>query len=333
MEEITTIPEMTGTTLNSLVSSWRHAMLYVAWGQALIATIGSLSFSEVLGYAPCSLCWYQRILMYPLVIILAVGIVRRDSQVRSYVLPLSGLGFAIALYHNLLYFGFISEDTIRTCTAGVSCSTRWFEWFGFISIPQLSLIAFTVINMAVLWYREKGIENEPGSEAIEGQHPDKPASPTISVQTLFLSASLVLSTGMMILGMMKNVADATGKADSGSLNIGGTSLPTVSNNTMDANTDSPALISEGRAVFSRTCVACHSMDAQGIPNLGPNLIGNAFIRDATDAALRTLIANGRQVNDPMNKTGQVMPAKGGNPTLTSEQVSALIAYLRSLNRN
>ena len=139
----------------------REALVYIAWVQSLIAMLGSLFFSEVMGFVPCSLCWYQRILMYPLVIILTVGILLRDTKLRYYVLPLSILGLAIAVYHNLLYFGLISEDTFGTCTGGVSCTVRWFEWFGFISIPQLSLIAFIVITGCMFGYR-RGEEDVTG---------------------------------------------------------------------------------------------------------------------------------------------------------------------------
>ena len=69
--------------------------LYTAWVTSLMATVGSLFFSEILHFPPCMLCWYQRILMYPLVVIIAVGILRRDKGVYQYVLPLSITGFII----------------------------------------------------------------------------------------------------------------------------------------------------------------------------------------------------------------------------------------------
>lgn len=122
---------------------------YLAWTQALVAMSGSLFFSEVLGYPPCVLCWYQRIAMYPLVIVLAVGILRRDRRIHLSVLPLSVIGLAIAVYHNLLYVGIIPE-AMSACRAGVSCTTKFFEWFGFITIPFLSLTAFTVITILML---------------------------------------------------------------------------------------------------------------------------------------------------------------------------------------
>lgn len=124
---------------------------YIALMQSIVATLGSLFFSEVLKFPPCVLCWYQRILMYPLVVILAVGMIRKDKGVYLYALPLSILGIAIALYHNLLYYKILPES-IQPCLDGVSCTTKFIEWFGFVTIPLLSLIAFIVITICMLFY-------------------------------------------------------------------------------------------------------------------------------------------------------------------------------------
>lgn len=131
----------------------KENILYIAWLQALVATLGSLTFSEVLKLPPCVLCWYQRILMYPLIAIIAIGILRKDKGIYLYVLPLSITGFLIALYHNLLYYGIIPES-IKPCQLGVSCTTRQIEWFGFITIPLMSLIAFAIITACMLIYRK-----------------------------------------------------------------------------------------------------------------------------------------------------------------------------------
>jgi disulfide bond formation protein DsbB len=132
----------------------KDKLYYVAWTQALVATFGSLYFSEVMRLPPCVLCWYQRILMYPIVLIGAVGIIRRDKALPFYVLPLSILGWFISLYHNLLYYKIIPES-ITPCQLGVSCTTRQIEWLGFITIPLLSFIAFTVINACFILYSRK----------------------------------------------------------------------------------------------------------------------------------------------------------------------------------
>jgi len=128
------------------------SLLYVAWAIALLAALGSLYFQYGLHLAPCILCWYQRIAMYPLVILLAVGILRKDTKVYLYVFPLSVSGFFIALYHYLLYIKII-PDTYAPCSTGVSCTTKLIEWFGFINIPFLSFIAFAGINLLLYIYR------------------------------------------------------------------------------------------------------------------------------------------------------------------------------------
>lgn len=118
--------------------------LYIAWVQSLVATLGSLYFSEVAHFAPCVLCWYQRIGMYPLVLLLTVGIVRKDKNVVWYALPVAIAGFLVSVYHNLMYYGFISE-AMAPCTIGASCNAKYINWLGFITIPLLSLTAFVVI--------------------------------------------------------------------------------------------------------------------------------------------------------------------------------------------
>lgn len=127
-------------------------LVYIAWFQALIATLGSLFFSEIMQLTPCVLCWYQRIMMYPLLLILTIGILLRDQRLRFYVLPLSIIGLVISIYHNLLYYSIIPES-IAPCTAGVSCTTRQIEWFGFITIPLLALTAFSVITFSIILYK------------------------------------------------------------------------------------------------------------------------------------------------------------------------------------
>lgn len=114
--------------------------------QAGVAMAGSLFFSEVMDLPPCVLCWYQRIAMYPIVILVALGIVRNDRKTYISVLALSLPGLAISIYHNLLYWKILPES-IAPCMLGVSCTTKFFEWFGFITIPFMALVAFIIINV------------------------------------------------------------------------------------------------------------------------------------------------------------------------------------------
>jgi disulfide bond formation protein DsbB len=140
----------------------RENLIYLAWLQALLATGGSLYFSEVMRFIPCALCWYQRILMYPLVLIILVGILLRGHRVREYVLPMSLLGLAISFYHNLLQYQLIAEAANTPCTlgGGASCTTLWINWFGFVTIPLLSLIAFTVITLCMIFYKRADLSEE-----------------------------------------------------------------------------------------------------------------------------------------------------------------------------
>ncbi len=115
--------------------------LCVSFVIALAATLGSLFVSEVLGYPPCVLCWYQRIAMYPLTLIFFVALWSGDRGYARYSLPLCALGAVLAAYHNLLYYGVIPE-TISPCQQGVSCTTRQIELFGFVTVPLMSLVTF-----------------------------------------------------------------------------------------------------------------------------------------------------------------------------------------------
>jgi disulfide bond formation protein DsbB len=132
--------------------------LYFAWFVAAVATAGSLFFSEVMKLPPCVLCWYQRIAMYPLVWILAVAIVKKDLTIaRLLALPMALVGFGIAIYHNLLYYKLIPES-ITPCTSGVSCTSKQIEWFGFVTIPFLSLCAFLIIASLLLKIKKENLQ-------------------------------------------------------------------------------------------------------------------------------------------------------------------------------
>jgi disulfide bond formation protein DsbB len=146
--------EKAGLIKNPLETRSTDLLPYLAWTIALVATVGSLFFSEVMQLPPCVLCWYQRIAMYPLVIIIGVGIITRDRRMKSYSLPIVFGGLAIAIYHNLLYYGVVPES-VTPCTEGVPCNSRQIEWFGFITIPLLTLVAFISIALCLLFHKKK----------------------------------------------------------------------------------------------------------------------------------------------------------------------------------
>lgn len=111
---------------------------------ASTATIGSLFFSEVMKFPPCTLCWYQRICIYPLVVIFGSALLTEDSGHRKYSVPLLLVGLVLAIYHNLIYFGIVAKELVP-CTGTVSCSSKQLELFGFITIPLLAFGGFAAM--------------------------------------------------------------------------------------------------------------------------------------------------------------------------------------------
>jgi disulfide bond formation protein DsbB len=129
--------------LPTLRSAIGPAAVWLAATVALTATAGSLYLSEVAGFVPCTLCWYQRIAMYPLVLVLGIAAWRRDLGIRRYVVPVAGIGAAISAYHVLLQR--LPGLPSGGCSLGVPCSAIDVERFGFVTIPLMALIAFLAI--------------------------------------------------------------------------------------------------------------------------------------------------------------------------------------------
>lgn len=121
---------------------------FVALLAASVATAGSLFMSDVLGWVPCTLCWYQRILMYPLAIILFVGLLRRERKLYQYVLPFSFGGAVVSTYHYLLQ----KTDWFPPppCAAGVPCTVDYINLLGFVTVPFLALVAFLLVGVSSL---------------------------------------------------------------------------------------------------------------------------------------------------------------------------------------
>ncbi|MBI5594951.1 MAG: disulfide bond formation protein B [Elusimicrobia bacterium] len=132
-------------------------ILFLCWGVAAVSAAGSVFFSHVMGFAPCVLCWYQRIFLFPLVVILPWGLFPLDVKAAKFALPLSVAGLLTAGYHNLLYAGLLPKG-VQPCSQGVSCTEKYIELFGFLSIPMLSLLSFAAITalLVVLKRRNPG---------------------------------------------------------------------------------------------------------------------------------------------------------------------------------
>lgn len=122
--------------------AWTH--LFLAWLVAFVAFVGSLFFSEIMNYVPCNLCWYQRIAMYPLVAVILLGLFPVQKSVFRYAFPLAAVGWLISAYHNLLMYEILPEN-ISPCRQGISCTAQYINWGGFVTIPLLALVAFTLI--------------------------------------------------------------------------------------------------------------------------------------------------------------------------------------------
>lgn len=127
--------------------------LYLAWLVSLVATGGSLYFSEVAGFIPCELCWYQRILMYPLAVILGIASYRDDRSIIPYSLPLSLGGAALSAFHYLLQKMPGMADR-APCKQGVPCSGQYINWLGFVTIPLLAFTAFVLISLFLVMARK-----------------------------------------------------------------------------------------------------------------------------------------------------------------------------------
>lgn len=146
-----------GRWLDGLRSSLGSTALLAAFVVATLATIGSLYFSEVAHFEPCRLCWYQRIAMYPLVVVLGIAAWRRDISVRRYAVPVAVIGALIATYHYALEW--LPWLDSGVCAATTPCTIVWFRQLGFVSLPYLALSAFLLI-VALLWLA--GDAGDPG---------------------------------------------------------------------------------------------------------------------------------------------------------------------------
>jgi disulfide bond formation protein DsbB len=132
-------------------------LLFGAWLTATASMLGALFFGEVMKLPTCALCWYQRICMFPLVLILPAGLFPLDLKVVRYALPLAAIGWLLAVFHVLLVAGVIPEN-IRPCTQGVPCSEKVIEWFGFVTIPLLAVGAFSIIIALLVMAHRRGFK-------------------------------------------------------------------------------------------------------------------------------------------------------------------------------
>lgn len=133
-----------------------NLLLLIQLSVSLAALFGSLFFSEIMKFPPCDLCWYQRIFMYPIALIVLVGLYFDSKDSLKFVAPFAWVGLLIAIYHNLVYYKII--QVIVPCNETAPCTAQNINYFGFITIPFLSLVGFiflVIINFAGLTLQKK----------------------------------------------------------------------------------------------------------------------------------------------------------------------------------
>ncbi len=299
------------------ISAWLNRnSLYIALLAAWIAMCGSLYFSEVRGYVPCVLCWYQRILMYPLAGVIAIGLLRRDPHLPYYVLPFSLLGMGVSTYHYLLEKTDLFVGS-SFCAQGVSCTTQWINWFGFATIPFLALTAFLIITVmsaiALLAGQPEDVDEEG----------DPLRMPWLPVGGLVVVV-LAIFTALFISGTQDPLVAAAEQSPFATLAVTPGAQVRV-----DGTVSDPATLVHGEQLYLQSCAACHGLDGMGVANLGNQLRGSDFFAANTDEQLLAVIRAGRELTDPENTTGLVMPPSGGRPDLSDEDILAIIYYLRT----
>ncbi len=136
----------------------RDPLLFLAWAVSATALFGSLFFSEVLKYEPCTLCWYERMALYPLFILLGIAIIRKDYFISLYSMVFSIIGAALSLYHYGIQKLPALQGSSLAC-GRTPCTDEYINWFGFITIPFLAFIAFLLIFIfsLIIWKKNKEV--------------------------------------------------------------------------------------------------------------------------------------------------------------------------------
>ena len=302
--------ETGNTPFEVLAKGSRYIALLAAW----IATCGSLFFSEALGWVPCLLCWYQRILMYPLSLILAVGILRKDKGLYKYALVLSVPGACVSLFHYLYQKTTLFSGMVP-CTVGVPCSSDYLNWFGgVVTIPFLALIAFLIITFCMVASRLGSSDEEE-----LGTAQDTPQRSRIIETLPVFGIILVVVAAFLVAGILVKSGVAVASSPAETSTAQQTPLPTPNS----------AALARGKVLFEETCAACHGVHGEGT-SAGKALTSSTLIKTSSDADLVKFVQLGRAANDPHNTTGLAMPANGGQANVSSADIAAVIGYIRQL---
>ena len=277
--------------------------------------MGSLYFSEVMRFTPCTLCWFQRVLMYPLAGLIAFGILRRDHHLPFLVLPFSLLGQGLAVYHYLLQKTTIFSQP-SSCGLGVTCTSVWIDWFGIVTIPLLSVFGFMVITIGMLMVIAGG-ENRPNLVGAN-RWPRWPV-PIVVVIALALYVAEAVRAGEMEISLPDIQISVP------------SSIPFLELSTDSAATPEPTATptnqERGESFYSQACVSCHGAQGEGVEGLGTPLSESPYVDELSDDELLDLIRDGRAADAEDNRTGLAMPARGGQSELSDEQIGYIILVI------
>ena len=278
------------------MNAWHARRTWPLWGAFAVACAalwGSLYFSEIRHFAPCNLCWYQRIFMYPLAPILAFALVFRVPTAAYLVLLLALAGQGISVYHYLVQKTALFASS-AVCGTGPPCSGIYIDWFGIITIPLLAMTGFMLITV--------GMATFLASASLTGGT----AEPAVLHGGSLAAALALAAIGLAAWFVVRAV------------HVEAPAWP-------QAEAPRPAL--NGASLFAAHCAACHGPQGQGIPALTPSLQTSSRVRDMTPDALAALIREGITQDDPRNQTGNVMPPNGG-AALSATQLQAVVEYLK-----
>ncbi len=274
---------------------------------AYAAFLGSLYFSEIRHFTPCLLCWYQRILMYPLVPLLAFALASQTPRLAYLVLVMAVAGQGVSTYHYLIQKTTWLTSATVCGTTGVSCGLTYIDWYGVITIPMLAMLAFMLISLCMVLY----LNGVGGS--------DGPVPLALNMRATG-AVALLLVTGLVVWLVLRTTASVEAAVPE--------SIPTVS--TMPTLAEPAAEAGSqlaGQRLFGENCAVCHGPDGAGIPTLTPSLQTSAAVQGFTPAELAALIRKGITPDDPLNQLGGTMPPFG-NAMLTDSELQAIVAYLK-----
>ncbi|MBX7213535.1 MAG: disulfide bond formation protein B [Thermoflexales bacterium] len=296
---------------------------------AATATIGSLFMSQVLGWLPCEMCWYQRIAMYPILLLLLIGIITADSRVYRYVLPLAVIGGFVSTYHILYQKTDLFPASPCELNSGISCKGDYLNAFnGMITIPTLALIAFGLIVVSAVIARMAtdpmliDDETDDGDETADAKGVPAPvARPSAGLRVAGALLAIALAFGLVYtVGGSLRAAQAPKTP---------TPLGTPSGSPFATPVSSAA---NGARLFSEYCTMCHGASGDGITNLAPTLAGSTLVKTGSEDDLLRMIRKGRLPTDADNKSGLLMPQSGGMAAYGDDDLRSVIRYLKTIIR-